>query len=61
MTEQKTQLPPSPEQMALDITTALISAGILKGTGLHDMNNADSTMRYLKRVYEAALKEFKKV
>lgn len=61
MTDKPTQLPPSPEQMALDITTAMIAAGFLKGASHNMIENADSTMRYVKNLYEAALREFKKV
>ena len=61
MSEQKTQLPPSPEQMALDIASALISAGCLNHSSGHMRNDLEETMRQARQVYVAALHEFKKV
>lgn len=62
MSEQKTQLPPSPEQMALEITTAIIAAGYFdKHEHFRDQRYLDNTMRAAKNVYKAALLEFKKV
>lgn len=61
MSKPETQLPPSPEQMAVDITAAIISAGYFKG--LSEFSNADPSVapKKVKALYKHILAEFKKV